>query len=562
MPNHMRMCPERTYAVCRLYSGPAVLLAASLLCGAATAADPEFRPDSFRAHVTFLADDLLEGRETGSRGHEIAARYVAAQFESFGLKPGGDNGTWFQSITFQRTNADGPSATVSLDGPDGSHVYAQGRETILWRNKRGTSVNLVAPLVFVGYGQENARLGLDDYAGLDVKGKIVVALNGFAKGTQSEEGAHLSSMTAVDAARHGAIGVVGIDTRDSRAATPWEVYIPYADVPRYTWVGADGQGYDPAPGIEFNVSLDPSATAALFAGSGHTYEEILDEAAREGGRPRGFPLRTTMHVQAGSRMARVTSPNVIGILPGSDPVLSHEYVILSAHLDHIGFAAEDKAHPDADRIRNGALDNASGIATMLEVARALASSPKRPRRSVIFLASTGEERGLLGADYYARHPTVPISQIVADVDLDMPLLLYSFTDVIAFGADRSTLGALVASAVAPMGVRLSPDPMPEMGIFTRSDHYMFVKQGVPSVYLLTGYANGGEQAWFDFRSNVYHTVNDDLNQPIDWNAGARFAEVNYRITRAMADADQAPRWIEGDFFGDTFAPGAPRAPRP
>ena len=157
---------------------------------------------------------------------------------------------------------------------------------------------------------------------------------------------------------------------------------------------------------------------------------------------------------------------------------------------------------------------------------------------------------------------MPIRQIVADVDLDMPLLLYPFTDVVAFGANRSTLGPLVAAALAPMGIALTPDPMPEEGIFTRSDHYMFVKQGVPAVYLVTGYANGGKEAWQQFRLGTYHQPNDDLKQPIDWNAGARFAEVNYRITRAMADADEAPRWIEGDFFGDTFAPDAPRAPKP
>ena len=533
-----------------------------LACGAAMAADPEFRPESFRAHVAFLADDLLEGRETGSRGHEIAARYVATQFESYGLQPGGDDGTWFQSIAFLRTDADGPPATVTLNGPDGSRTYTQGRETVVGRNKRGTSFDLEAPLVFVGYGMQNARLGFDDYAGLDVKGKIIVALTGYPKDLPSEQGAHLASMLAIDAARLGAIGIVAIATRQSIATNPWDVYVRYKDAPRYTWIGADGQGFDPAPGIEFGVSLDPTSTAELFAGSGRTLEEILDEADREGGRPRGFPLKTTMRVRADSRVSRVSSPNVVGILPGSDPVLSREYVILSAHLDHIGLAPEDPKNPAADRIRNGALDNASGIATMLEVARALASSPQRPRRSVIFLATTGEERGLLGADYYARHPTVPIGQIVADVDLDMPLLLYPFTDLIAFGADRSTLGPLVASAVAPMGLELSPDPMPEMGMFTRSDHYMFVKQGVPAVFLVTGYANGGEQAWLDFRDGAYHNTNDDLSQPIDWNAGARFAEANYRVTRAMADADQAPRWLEGDFFGDTFASDSQRAPRP
>jgi Zn-dependent M28 family amino/carboxypeptidase len=262
-----------------------------------------------------------------------------------------------------------------------------------------------------------------------------------------------------------------------------------------------------------------------------------------------------------SQSSEVTSPNVVGILPGSDPTLAQQYVALSAHLDHLGLADARQGGTSGDRVNNGALDNAAGIATMLEVARAMAESPQRPRRSLLFLASTAEERGLLGADYFARHPTVPISRIVGNVDLDMPLLLYPFTDVVAFGAEHSALGRLVADAVAPMGVKLSPDPMPEQGIFTRSDHYMFVKQGVPAVFLATGFANGGEKAWGEFLGGNYHHPGDDLGQKIDWRSGARFAEVNYRITRAMADAETPPLWIEGDFFGDAFAPGAPRAPR-
>jgi Zn-dependent M28 family amino/carboxypeptidase len=198
---------------------------------------------------------------------------------------------------------------------------------------------------------------------------------------------------------------------------------------------------------------------------------------------------------------------------------------------------------------------------MLEVARAAAAAPDKPRRSLVFLASTAEEEGLLGADYFARHPTLPAGQIVGNVDLDMPLLLYPFTDVIAFGANHSSIGPMVAEAVRPMGIQLAPDPMPEEGIFTRSDHYMFVKQGVPAVFLATGFANGGEKAWQAYLAGAYHHPNDDLQQQIDWEAGARFAEVNYRITRAMADADATPRWNQGDFFGDTFAPNAPRAAR-
>jgi Zn-dependent M28 family amino/carboxypeptidase len=261
-------------------------------------------------------------------------------------------------------------------------------------------------------------------------------------------------------------------------------------------------------------------------------------------------------------MERITSPNVIGILPGSDPALSGEHVVLLAHLDHLGVREAGKNDAaNTDRIYNGALDNAAGIATMLEVARAASVASDKPRRSILFLATTAEEKGLLGADYFARHPTVPIDKIVGNVGLDMPILLYPFTDVVAFGANHSTLGKQVADAVAPMNITLTPDPMPEQGVFTRSDHYPLVKKGVPAVFLATGPAGGGDRFWGEFLGSGYHTPRDDLAQKIDWQAGARFAEVNFRIMRAMADADSPPLWRADDFFGDSFAPKAARAPR-
>jgi Zn-dependent M28 family amino/carboxypeptidase len=235
-------------------------------------------------------------------------------------------------------------------------------------------------------------------------------------------------------------------------------------------------------------------------------------------------------------------------------------VVLSAHLDHLGIK-DVAGSGTGDRIYNGALDNAAGIAALLEAARAAAAAPDKPRRSIMFLATTAEEKGLLGADYYARYPTVPLAQIVGNVDLDMPMLLYPFTDLIAFGANHSTIGRQVADAVAPMKIKLSPDPMPEQGVFTRSDHYQFVRQGMPALMLATGMESGGGEAWGKFLEGAYHNPGDDLSQPIDWQAGARFSEVNYRITRAMADADAPPLWYAGDYFGDTFAPRAKRAPR-
>ncbi len=526
--------------------------------------DPVFTPAAMRAHVEFLADDLLKGRDTGSEGHEIAARYVASQFDGMGLKPAGDadgqGRRWLQRITFQKTERTSTPATLTVSGPAGDQSFTHAGDVLIGMNAAQPRLDVRAPLVFVGYGLENQRLGLNDYAGLDVKGKIVVTLRGYPKGLPSEEGAHLSATKAMIAEEHGAIGMLSIGTLQSMKARPWARMVQFADEPDFTWVSPEGEPFDQAPGIRAGAALNDPAAQAVFAGAPQSIAAIRKLANRKGGKPKGFALKTSVRIQSDSASQRVTSPNVVAILPGSDPVLKDEYVVLSAHLDHIGASPEKPGEPaEKDRINNGALDNGAGIATMLEVARAMAMAPHRPRRSIIFLASTGEEKGLLGADYFARHPSVPIRQIVGNVDLDMPLLLYPFTDVIAFGADHSTLGPIVAQAVKPMGVSLSPDPMPQESIFVRSDHYMFVKQGVPAVFLATGYANGGEKAWGDFLSGAYHHPGDDMNQKIDWQAGARFAQANYRITRAMADADTPPLWFQNDFFGDLFAPQARKA---
>jgi hypothetical protein len=532
------------------------------LVGAAAPSAPMFTPEAFRAHVAFLADDLLEGRDTGSRGHEIAARYVASHFEALGLKPGGDQGGWYQQVVFQKTRAGATPGTLTLTGPAGAKSWTHGGDVLIGINPQEAKTDLSAPLVFVGYGIADKSLGLDDYRGLDVRGKIVVTLRGYPKGMPSEVGAHLSSVKGEAADARGAIGMIAVDTILSAKTRAWTVRTRGADSAEFSWVGKDGKAHIDAPGIRGSAGVNDTVAQVLFAGAPVSLAAVRAVADRNGGRPKGFPLKGSARITAETVSERVTSPNVIGILPGADPKLAPQVVVLSAHLDHIGISKPRPGDtPDKDRINNGALDNASGIATLLEVARAAATAADKPRRTLLFLASTAEEKGLLGADYFAQNPTVPIASIVGDVDLDMPLLLYPFTDVIAFGADHSTLGKVVADAAAPMGIALSPDPMPQEGIFTRSDHYMFVRQGVPAVFLATGYANGGEAAWGRFFDKAYHQPADDLNQPIAWAAAARFAEVNYRITRAMADADDAPRWYQGDFFGDAFAPGATKAPR-
>ena len=543
----------------------AALLTLVAACSAektpAPAPGPAFTPERFRAHVAFLADDLLEGRDTGSRGHEIAARYVASEFDSYGLKPGGTEGSWFQRVPFQKTTRGADKGTITIIGPNGQKRYKHGDNVMIGVSARETRVDLTAPLVFVGYGVEDERLGLHDYDGLDVKDCIVVALRGYPKGLPTEEGAHISATKGKVAQKHGALGVIMIATLQFEKVFPWDKMLEYSNDPDFDWVEADGKPHAEAPLLRAGGFLNAPAAEAVFAGAERSFADVRAEADKDKGAPKGFALKTKVRIQGENVGERVTSPNVVAILPGSDPGLSKEYIVLSAHLDHLGIKDIPNAKPGDDRIYNGAMDNGAGIATLLEVARAAAEASDRPKRSMIFLATTAEEKGLVGADYYAQNPTVPISQIVGNVDLDMPLLTYEFTDVVAFGANHSNIAKFVEQAVAPMNVKLMDDPMPEQGIFTRSDHYQFVRQGVPAVFLMTGYANGGEKAWEEFQSGYYHTPKDDMSQKIDWKAGAKFAEANYRITRAMADSKTPPLWYSGDYFGDVFAPKAARAER-
>ena len=504
-----------------------------------------------RADVEFLASDGLEGRETGSTGYAVAADYVAAQFRAIGLEPAGEKGSWFQQVPFRRASlAAPPKISLTIGGK--TVVLEQGRDAALRPSATRQSIRQSAPFVFVGYGLTDSRHGFNDYAGHDLRGKIAVVLTGTPSGLPSDVEAHLNASKDRFASAAGAIGIVEISKRDNGDGGVRRGGRPLID-----WVDANGRAGSTPPGMEIQLSLSRAWAARLFDGASKSLADIRAEVRRnDKARPRGFALGARVAVEAENKWEDFTSPEVVGRLKGSDPALAAEHVVLMGHLDHLGMKADAK--PGEDAIYNGALDNAAGVATMLEAARLFAGQPVRPKRSVLFIANTGEERGLLGADYYANHPTVPADSIVGLVDLDMPLLLYPFTDVIAFGADHSTIGAAVAEAGRSMGVAVSPDPMPEEAIFTRSDHYMFVRRGIPAVLLMTGHANGGKAKWDDFLGRVYHSTKDDLSQPIDWNAGARYALLNYRIARQLADSPQRPSWLPNDYFGELFAPAQGR----
>lgn len=509
--------------------------------------DVDFSPERFRAHVAFLADDLLEGRETGTRGYRIAANYVATRFGALGLQPAAD-GSWFQEVPFIRFAMTGAPARLAV----GDRFFAQGEGVSFRQQPENETAGLSAPAVFAGHGLDAPALGFDDYAGLDVRGKVVVVLNGLPDGLPSDIAAHLNSERRRIAARHGAIGLIFL--RPERNGGPRGAGA--APRPGLTWVDPAGTPFSDAPGLRFVATADGPVAEALFEGAPKALAQVLKDAERDGRALRGFALKPPVRVQRESAVTNLSSPNVVAVLPGSDPALRDEYVLLMAHLDGLGV----RESGEGDRIRNGAMDNATGVSTLIEVARAMVESGDRPKRSILFAAVTAEENGLLGAQYLANNPVVD-GRLVGVVNLDMPILTYDFSDVIAFGAEHSTLGPIVERAAARMGVSLSPDPLPQQGLFTRSDHYMFVREGIPSVFLMTGFAGEGKDRFTDFLGNQYHSPKDDLSLPFNWQAGAKFARLNYLIAREIADAAQAPSWNSDSFFARTSTPAevSPRA---
>ena len=507
--------------------------------------------DRIRAHMSFLASDLLEGREAGTRGYDIAAQYAASQFAQLGLTPAGDAGTYFQKTPMTSFRPADEGRMVLRDAKGRETALAFGQDYMVASNPLKAELAVSAPLVFAGYGVVAPERGRDDYRGLDVKGKIVVVLDGAPRAFQSEERAYYRNNRTkrLEAEKRGAVGLITIYTPATEKMRPFAQSAKHWRNWNMTWRGPDGAPFVVAPNTPSLGTLSVEGAHKLFAGAKVPLERIYAAAATaEGVTPR-FDLPASLSAQVRTELVESESRNVAALLEGADPTLKAETVVLSAHLDHEG--VREDAKPGEDRIYNGALDNAGGVATTLEVARAFVESGQRPKRSVLFLLVTAEEKGLVGAEYFARNPGGVTA--VANVNLDMPILTYDFTDVVAFGADRSTIGPAVRRAAARVGVALSGDPLPDEGLFTRSDHYRFVEVGVPSVFLMTGFQNGGEEKFTGFLKGCYHKVCDDLSQPIDYAAGAKFAKINYEIARELTDGAERPAWNKGDFFGVKFA---------
>lgn len=501
------------------------------------------------AHVQFLADDRLEGRNVGSPGYEKAVDYVESQFRAIGLKPAGTNG-FRQPVKFDsRTLAAGRSQLVLVrDGKD--EPLEIGQDGSL--NARGELDGLIeAPMVFIGYGLSIPDAGWDDLAGLDLRGKIAVYVNAFAPVKVTD---NVKSHANTADERWNAVkraGGIGIATIALPPVTP-----PAANA------GTGGAPPAPQPVITLSdrdiqnlsgqiVALNFTARGAekILAGTSHPFAEVV-QLARDGKPLPRFALPGTLKVRAALTRDTFEASNVAALFEGSDPALKNEYVVMTSHLDHVGVGRA----VNGDNIYNGAMDDASGIAAMLEIASMLKKSGATTKRSILFVAVAAEERGLLGSRYFAAHPTVEFSKIVGNINLDMFLPLYPLRVIEVQGFAESSLGESVRVVARELGVEVQTDREPEQNRFIRSDQYSFIRRGVPALAFKFGYEYGttDEKTRLAWVRDRYHQPSDDLNQPVDLEAAAKFNRVIMALLRRVADAADRPSW-NGDSFFKRFA---------
>jgi hypothetical protein len=520
------------------------------------------RPEEIRAHIRFLSDSLLTGRAPGTPGYDIAAHYVAAELEGMGLHPA-VSGSWYQPVPFEKavTDAAASSFTLTINGKEQKLTDAKDYALSTWfaspaGKETKAESDVAAPVVFVGFGVTAPDQKYDDYAGLDVHGKIVVGIYGAPSTFPSTERAYYSDgvVKEKNAVAHGAIGVIGISLPEDWKRFPWDWIVPQIQMGEMHWLAKDGTPHDFFPQIGGSVFMGEKATETLFSGSPKALDQVFADA--RAGKPQGFALPISAHIHTVANQTVIQSSNIVAELKGSDPALRDQCVVYTAHVDHLGICPAI----DGDNVCHGALDNASGTSTLLEIARAYARLPQPPRRSVLFVFVTGEEMGLLGSDYFAHFPIVPLKSIVANVNIDgAPGSYFSMKDVVALGAEHSTIGDDVTAATKAMGYDVTPDPLPEEVSFIRSDQYSFVLEGAPAVDIEDGIhatdpkINGLEtiKKWLVTR---YHTPLDNMEQPIDFDAMAKGSVLNFLVGYQIAQQDAAPIWNKGDFFGTTFGP--------
>ncbi|MEX2260851.1 MAG: M20/M25/M40 family metallo-hydrolase [Bryobacteraceae bacterium] len=516
-------------------------LAGALAVQAAIAGDLASEAHRWWAHVAYLADDKLEGRNAGSPGHRKAAEYVAGEFQRLGLRPAGASG-YLQPVRLESRRLIPEKSSLALVRNGASETLKLGGDAIIG-TRIAASGKVAAPLVFVGYGLTVPENNHDDLKGLDLKGKVAVYLNGGPSSIPGALRAHYSS--ALERGKSlraaGAVGAIAF-SNPKHMDLPWERSALASVLPS---MGLTDPALADPQGLKLSVSFNPSALDKLFAGSGHTAAEILALADADRPLPR-FPLPASIRANVVVERLPVVSENVAGILEGSDAKLKGEYVVLSAHLDHLGVGRPI----GGDSVYNGAMDNASGIATLLEIAEHIRAAGKAPKRSLLLVAVTAEEKGLLGSRYFAAHPGMDRKAMVANLNFDMFLPLFPLRTLTVFGLEESTLGDAVRLIAKAHEVAIQSDPEPERNRFIRSDQYSFIRSGVPALAFKVGYETGTaeEKIAKEWLSKRYHAPSDDLRQPVDLPAAAAFNRMMAAITAAVADGAERPSWKPESFF--------------
>jgi Zn-dependent M28 family amino/carboxypeptidase len=509
------------------------------------------------AHVQKLADPSMNGRLTGSEDYLRAAAYVVDQFKAYGLAPAGVDGGYYQPVHFdvQRVIASKSSMSLMVDGKVTPLVL--GEDAIL--GSRSAQVGRVdAPLVFIGYGLHLPESQYDDFNSAEVpmsalKGKIVVYING---GPADLPGALKSFARTSPFARvlreAGVVGTISIPTPKSMdfgwqrvASGASQPGMRLSPAPDADAVAAKHPALADEHGALFTATFNPAQAEKLFAGTGHTFAEMLALADAQKPLPH-FALGKSVTATVVGETSQVVSPNIVAELKGSDPVLSKQYVLVSAHLDHLGVGAPI----NGKTIYSGAMDDASGVATVLETAKKLSQAKTRPKRSMLFVIFTAEEKGLLGSRYFAGHSTVPENAIDADLNLDMFMPLFALKKLHVQGLDESTLGEDAKKVGAEHGIVIAPDPEPDRNSFIRTDQYSFVQAGVPALAMKFGWTMGSPEykAWRGWLAQRYHSTDDDLTQPVDLVAAAQFNDFFADLARAVADDPARQHYLDTSFF--------------
>jgi hypothetical protein len=491
----------------------------SLSAWAQSSKKPDAATAAWWAQTVALSNDSMEGRDTGSEAYERAAKYVVDQFVAAGLKPAGENGTFYQRVPMHQISLVEDASEVEILRP-GRKSTTLRFSTDVTTIPREPSPLIEGPLVFLGYGMP--------VAGLDLKGKVAVFFNNTPADLAATDRETYGGRRLRALAQAGIAGAISIDNPSAIEPFHW----PAAYARSVALAGT------PAANAPVVIRINPASLDALFGASGHDAAEIVENGGK------GLPL-ATFRLNVSARIRRtvvskeISSPNVLAILPGFDPKLAPEYVALSAHLDGYGYGTPVLG----DKLYNGTLDDAAYVALLLEIAKDIQRKP--PARSLLFCIFTGEEKGLLGSAYFTQHLTVPKENIVADLNLDQLRPIFPLNILTMEGLNDSTLGDTVRSVAAQFKIEIRPDLEPERNLFRRADNYNFVRIGVPIASFIFGYDKGSpeEVIYREWYARRYHKPQDDIKTPIDWEAAGKFNRFYTALALNIANAAARPQWL-------------------